>query len=206
MRQLAFPSGSAFIALPNFLPLLQYLFAAYHRGSSKRKSYHQDSSERYPVFIPTFSTFTRSREFRRFLVFNGRCSPLPRPFRGTLISSIDSRQKAGASFAIQFSIQKKTTCKNLRWQKAEDDFERSSVFFRRTSQVGAVHAKIEGFGEQREQKGTRHSFRFIARAHKKTGARPSVASRLSLGHPRPWKRTRKSRPDANVADFSIRNR
>lgn len=142
------------------------------------------------------------------MVFNGRCSPLPRPFRGTLISSIDSRQKAGASFAIQFSIQKKTTWtgKNLRWQKAEDDFERSSVFFRRTSQVGAVHAKIEGFGEQREQKGTRHSFRFIARAHKKTGARPSVASRLSLGHPRPWKRTRKSRPDANVADFSIRNR
>lgn len=52
------------------------------------------------------------------------------------------------------------------------------------------HAKIEGRGTKGDIEDAFIWYCEDVRAHKKTGARPSVASPLSLGHPRPWKRTR----------------
>lgn len=95
-----------FIALPNFLPLLQYLFAA-------------PRSEKVTAKIPAndtpFSLFDHLRGLENF-----DAAEIRRWFSNADRFD-DSRQKTGVSFAIQFSIQ--------TWQKAEDDFERSSVFF-----------------------------------------------------------------------------
>lgn len=52
------------------------------------------------------------------------------------------------------------------------------------------HAKIEGRGTKGDIEDAFIWYCEDVRAHKKTGARPSAASPLSLGHPRPWKRTR----------------
>lgn len=69
------------------------------------------------------------------------------------------------------------------------------------------HAKIEGRGTKGDIEDAFIWYCEDVRAHKKTGARPSVASPLSLGHPRPWKRTRLGSKVAAAmpdADFSIR--
>lgn len=52
------------------------------------------------------------------------------------------------------------------------------------------HAKIEGRGTKGDIEDAFIWYCEDVRAHKKTGARPSAASPLSLGRPRPWKRTR----------------
>lgn len=191
----AFPRKCAKLLSPStFSPPLQYLFSY----SSKRKSYH-DFNERIHLL---FDISLPSRVL--FFLFPTNVSILVRVRRYFPRShEIFGRRKWQRSCSSRTRFSRTIW---TRWTKGERmnvcPLFRSFFFFfffggrelPRATKSGPTlsgrHAKIEGRGTKGDIEDAFIWYCEDVRAHKKTGARPSAASPLSLGHPRPWKRTR----------------
>lgn len=191
----AFPRKCAKLLSPStFSPPLQYLFSY----SSKRKSYH-DFNERIRSPFRYFSSISRSLFSFSDERFNSRS-------RETIFPSIPRNfWKEKMAKELFFANPVFTNHLDTLDKRRED--ERLSVipffffffFFGgrelpRATKSGPTlsgrHAKIEGRGTKGDIEDAFIWYCEDVRAHKKTGARPSAASPLSLGRPRPWKRTR----------------
>lgn len=191
----AFPRKCAKLLSPStFSPPLQYLFSY----SSKRKSYH-DFNERIHLL---FDISLPSRVL--FFLFPTNVSILVRVRRYFPRShEIFGRRKWQRSCSSRTRFSRTIW---TRWTKGERmnvcPLFRSFFFLfffggrelPRATKSGPTlsgrHAKIEGRGTKGDIEDAFIWYCEDVRAHKKTGARPSAASPLSLGRPRPWKRTR----------------